>query len=266
MLSGPDSDAERFRLMIRFSDIPFDGMLGRCLRAPLRLIPKDAVVPILQGPARGMRWIVGAQNHGIWLGSYEAKKQLALAAVLKAGDVFYDIGANVGFYSLLGSRRVGKDGRVVAFEPLPQNLNVLRRHLSLNHLSNVTAINSAVSDRRGTAQFSVTDPSSSHLSPTGNLRVAVTTLDSVAEEYGLRPPQVVKVDVEGAEIDLIRGGLRCLVQSRPILFIAIHSGDLFSELFGVLHEHCLPFEVRDLDGEVLDGSRLVDEVVLWPLK
>ena len=110
--------------------------LGRLLRLPLRLLPAGAVVPILSGPLRGRRWVVGAGPHGYWLGTYEADKQRLLQTLLREGDCFFDVGANVGFFTLLASALVGRSGRVVAFEPLPQNLAFLRRHLLLNRPHN----------------------------------------------------------------------------------------------------------------------------------
>src|SRR5262245_27460113 len=95
--------------------------LGRVIRAPLRLIPKQAVVPSLQGPLSGKRWIVGSGIHRMWLGSYEPSKMGLAAQCVRSGDTVFDIGAHVGIYTLLFSDRVGPTGRVIAFEPAPQN-------------------------------------------------------------------------------------------------------------------------------------------------
>ena len=91
--------------------------LGKLVRVPLRLIPRSTVLPILQGPGRGLRWIVGSYNHGCWLGSYEYEKQLALRELVHAGDVVYDLGAHVGYFSIILSRLVGPTGMVYSFEP-----------------------------------------------------------------------------------------------------------------------------------------------------
>src|SRR5256885_1092969 len=84
-----------------------DRLLGKLARAPLHLIPSKAVLPILQGPGRGLRWIVGSYNHGCWLGSYEYEKQVVLQRLVQKGNVVYDIGAHVGFFTLIFSRLVG---------------------------------------------------------------------------------------------------------------------------------------------------------------
>jgi predicted RNA methylase len=94
-------------------------------------------MPILQGPGRGIRWIVGAGTHGCWLGSYESEKQAVVAEALGPGMVFYDLGANAGFYTLLAARAVLPGGEVIAFEPLPENISYLRRHVERNGFRNV---------------------------------------------------------------------------------------------------------------------------------
>src|SRR5437868_8178233 len=112
--------------MINFGRLSERSFLGRIARDALRLLPKDATVPVLQGRLRGKKWVVGSGEHGYWLGSYEAVKQKAFVAVASGKQVVYDVGANVGFYSLLAATLVTKGGRVFAFEPLPRNLFFLR--------------------------------------------------------------------------------------------------------------------------------------------
>lgn len=110
-------------------------------------------MPILQGPLRGKRWIVSSSTAGCWLGSYELDKQRRFATTLRPGHVVYDLGANAGFYTLLASKLVGRSGHVVAFEPLPENLAALRRHLELNGVDNVTVMDAAVWSSGGTVRF-----------------------------------------------------------------------------------------------------------------
>ncbi len=93
--------------MINFSGISNSKLAGRAMRLPLQLIPDSAVVRILQGPLRGKRWIAGSSNHGCWLGSYEAAKQRKIIEFVRPGMVCWDVGANVGFYTLLFAELVG---------------------------------------------------------------------------------------------------------------------------------------------------------------
>ncbi len=75
---------------------------------------------VVQGPLRGKRWIAGSSNHGCWLGSYELAKQRKVIELVRPGMVCWDVGAHVGFYTLLFAELVGPLGRVFAFEPLPR--------------------------------------------------------------------------------------------------------------------------------------------------
>ena len=190
--------------------------LGKILRIPLRLIPPDAVLPIVAGPLRGSQWVVGSSLRGCWLGSYEEPKQRLIASFLRPGTVFFDLGANVGFYSLLAAR---KGCRVVAFEPLPSNLAFLRRHIVLNHLTSVEVVEAAVCDRDGTAAFAIDGhPSQTRLADAGGIFVLNVALDSLS----LPPPDVLKIDIEGAEYDALCGGKETITKSFPVVFLATH--------------------------------------------
>lgn len=172
--------------------------IGRVLRLPLRLIPPQTVFPVLQGPLRGMKWVTGSGVHGYWLGIYENEKQQKFIQHVKKGGVVYDIGANVGFYTLLSSVLVGETGQVVAFEPLPANIVYLERHLAMNRIRNVQVVQAAVSDENGTAMFSDrTERSSGHLDHAGKLEVRTITLDTLYERGEIPPPDIMKIDVEG---------------------------------------------------------------------
>lgn len=191
--------------------------LGKAIRLPLRLVPKLTPLPILSGPLAGKRWLSTSGTHGCWLGTYEAPLQRLLADALRPGDVFYDIGANVGFFSLLASQRVGA-GRVIAFEPLPANLELLRRNLALNGADNVSIVDAAVADTSGRARFTVGGSASQGALADEGIEVAVVALD----ELDLPPPTVMKIDVEGAESRVLAGAVRLLTHHRPVIFLSSH--------------------------------------------
>jgi FkbM family methyltransferase len=196
---------------------------GRLLRLPLRLVPKRAILPILSGPARGCRWTAGSTTHGAWLGTYEAEKQGAIVRHLAAGAVFYDIGANVGVYTLLASKLVGDNGQVVAFEPLPENLAFLRRHIELNRCANVRVVEAALSDRSGSGMLATEGHRSmGRLTTGGSVAVAVLALDAAVARLGLPLPGVLKMDIEGGEAAALRGAGRTVDSSRPTIFLSTH--------------------------------------------
>jgi protein-L-isoaspartate O-methyltransferase len=118
-------------------------------------MPKNLWMPILQGPMKGMRWISGSGNAGCWLGSYELANQRAQQRVIKPGMTVFDIGAHVGFYTLLFSTSVGSNGRVFAFEPFAENVSYLLRHIKKNNCRNITACQAAVSDKSRLTKFTI---------------------------------------------------------------------------------------------------------------
>jgi len=96
--------------MINFSKISDRGFIGKTLRKVLNIFPKPEIIRILQGPLRGKKWVVKSGVNGYWLGTYELEKQKYFLQFIKEGDVVYDIGAHVGFYTLFTAQLVGKKG------------------------------------------------------------------------------------------------------------------------------------------------------------
>jgi FkbM family methyltransferase len=156
------------------------------------------------------------------LGSYEADKQELLTTLPLAGKTVLDIGANVGFFSLLFSRLVGPSGRVVAFEPFPRNLEFIHRHIALNSASNIEVRPVTIADKHGTTYFSTSQfHEQGSLSDDGDLEVAVTTLDALEPQE----PEIalVKIDVEGAESAVLEGGKHFFEANRQMILLATHS-------------------------------------------
>lgn len=192
------------------------------LRWPLKALPKAAVVPIMSGPARGFRWVVGASIHGCWLGIYESTKQKRFCAAIRPDDVVYDLGAQAGFYSLLASRLVGPQGTVYSFEPLPRNIRFLKQHIALNGVTNIKVFQLAVSSTDGTGLFEDgAGPLQGGLSERGRREVRVASLDTLFFEGQLRPPNVVKIDIEGGGLQACLGAKKLLAAHRPSVFLAI---------------------------------------------
>lgn len=137
--------------------------------------------------------------------------------LVEPGATFLDVGANMGYYTLLGWREVGERGRVYAFEPDPNSISRLERNLKLNQANHVTVIGSAVSNLRGTAKFHV---SSSEDANQGNaslvvesetaLEVPTITLDEFLEEHQLRDVGLLKMDIEGGEALAVQGMTRSI--------------------------------------------------------
>jgi FkbM family methyltransferase len=212
---------------MNFSGISNEHLLGKVLRLPLKLFPSQMKLPVLQGGLKGKRWIVGSHTHGCWLGSYERDKQLAFYQTITSGSVVFDVGANVGFYTLLASSLVGPEGHVYAFEPAPRNLQYLREHLRINRVTNATVIEAAVSHSVGVGLFSHGPTRAmGHLSTEGDVEVKTVTLDDLVYQKHVRPPDYLKIDVEGNEFDVLTGAESTLSTFRPDLFLATHGPEV----------------------------------------
>ena len=174
---------------------------------------------ILRGPGRGLRWIAGSSSHGCWLGTYEPEVLRAFADLVRPGMVVYDVGANVGLFTLVAAAR---GARVHAFEPAPRNLHFLTAHLSRNGLADVVSVVEGAAGRAsGTARFrSESTGLEGAIDPNGTLEVSVVALD----EYPGPDPQVLKIDVEGGEADVLAGAARMIARSRPTIFLELHPG------------------------------------------
>ncbi len=209
---------------------------GRVLRLPLRLIPPGTPVPILTTAARGKQWIAGSGPHSCWLGINEVVKRKQFSTYVLPGHVVYDIGANVGSYTMLASVLAGPRGLVVAFEPVPENVAYLRRHITLNQLTNVVVQDVAVSDESGVAAFhATTDRVLGRIDAGGRLQVRTVRLDDMVQG-GLRPPDCLKIDVEGAEAAVLRGAAGVLATHRPVIFLATHGRQVHAECLAVLRK------------------------------
>ena len=125
---------------------------------------------------------------------------------LKPGDSVLDIGANVGYFTVLGAKLVGPQGKVFAFEPEPSNYDVLLKNLELNGHMNVITLPKAVSNQKGTAELIISDLDSGfhslahlNLPERGTVTVETITIDDFMEENGWPQIDLVKMDIEGGE-------------------------------------------------------------------
>jgi FkbM family methyltransferase len=158
-----------------------------------------------------------------WL---ETSVQEALVRHLGAGGVMYDVGANLGFFSLLGARLVGPEGHVYALEPAPENVQALRRHIALNRVENLSALEQAAAAESGRGRLQLVDDRSwskleGYGEHPGTERVAEVELVAI-DDLDLRPPTVVKIDVEGAELAVLEGMRATLERHQPAVICEVH--------------------------------------------
>ncbi len=190
-----------------------------------------AVVVVAAGIAAGVRLRLDLKTEKYyWLGTHEVAVQQALARKTKPGMTVYDVGAHLGFFTLGLARLVGAGGRVVAFDPLPENIRVLRANLALNleQAGNVQVVQAAVANASGPVRlYGGSDPSQARLAspPAGSevsQGVASLTLDEFVFLRGAPAPQLVKLDVEGAEGMALEGAQRLLREIQPVWILEVH--------------------------------------------
>jgi FkbM family methyltransferase len=203
------------------------GAFGRLVLTPLR----SADVTIPHGECAGVRFNAGGSAPSFALGTTEPEVQVALASMLKTGHVFYDIGANVGFYTVLGAKQVGPTGHVYAFEPILTNVVSIHRNVDLSRFTAVTVLPRAVGDHCGPVTLTTsrepfwarlsTLPPPPHL--TGKVAAHMITIDDVVETNEAAPPNVIKIDVEGAEAQVLTGMAKTLCLHRPSIVCELHA-------------------------------------------
>ena len=170
-------------------------------------------------------------------GSFEPNEFSFLDRVLKPGMGFVDVGANDGYYTLFAARRVGTGGRVAAVEPSSRERAHLERNLMRNGIDNVEIVPAALGAAAGHADLHLAHGAHTGHNTLGRFahddvvparieRVPLETLDAVVARLGLTRVDVVKIDVEGAEANVIAGGWTVLTTLRPVLMMELNDGAL----------------------------------------
>jgi FkbM family methyltransferase len=179
-----------------------------------------------------------------------------VGSILKSGQVVYDIGAASGFYAVIAARAVGSTGQVMAFEPMPQSVARLRHNIALNEFANVSVLELALGDRVGMAKLVpgieedqagmnrvlAADESAA------SADVEVTTIDRLVNEGTVPAPDIIKMDIEGAEIEVLNGAEETLSQRHPVLLIESHGR--WSELEPLLTALQYRYRVVEENGDL----------------
>jgi FkbM family methyltransferase len=185
---------------------------------------------VRSGAARGLRLVRDRRCSGVIDGKYERAVQDVLTDNLRRGDGFLDVGANIGFFTLLAARLVGTRGSIHAFEPIPANADLMRRNLRINGFRNVTVVQKAVTDAVGLASIWLTDhPGGATLTSVGTVpndavtqaQVQTTSLDKWLPESRATGIRLIKIDVEGAELAALHGMRNLVMEFRPVLLVEL---------------------------------------------
>lgn len=169
-----------------------------------------------------------------YYGYCEANLANFLLRMINEGMVCIDVGAHIGYYSVLLSRLSGKNGSVHSFEPTPWTYNILKENTQ--DIGNIHINNLGLSDVTGTAEFSDYGPgygafNTAHMNgatginkPSQSRTVSLTTLDSYVKGHNITP-DFIKIDAEGFEYNILKGSTELLLKLRPIISIEVAGGE-----------------------------------------
>ncbi len=194
------------------------------LKSLVRKVTRGIRVPISAGPCQGQLWSLPTRKRFL-NGAYEARLARFVAAALRTDDIFWDVGAHFGYYTLLASRLL-TEGRCVAFEPNPDNRWYLEHHLLWNRLTNVTVLPFAIAAGDATRGFGGSGTGDGKLDG-GELQVQVRSIDSLVASGACPAPMFMKIDTEGAELEVLTGTV--FARGIDVLCIATHSPELHAE-------------------------------------
>lgn len=187
--------------------------------------------------------------------SFEPEETEIIKMLLPAGGVFLDVGANVGYFSIVAAMSVGSKGRVYAFEPVPEIYRILCRNISLNGLTNVAAHNLACFSSVGEmAMERETDSGKSHLSAVdveNAQKVRLTTIDQFVNLSNVSRLDLIKIDAEGSDFEIVQGARRTIETFRPIILMELDHlsrfGGSISEVETFFAGYC--YEVKEIKGK-----------------
>jgi FkbM family methyltransferase len=251
-------DALAYRVYFAARDLGMSGLLRRFPRMGRNVkrltgwvLPQTPVwVEIQSGISRGMWMRLSLPGEArLWRGEHETAVQEAILAAICPGVVVYDIGAHTGSISLGVARLVGRSGRVVAFEADPKNVESLRENCSRNNLTaSLQVVPSAVWShtaldipfRCGGAQGMhggvETDGQRPVLGSGEVIHVPGIALDDFIASGGPMP-QLIKIDVEGGECEVLRGGTNFFANGRPLIIVEVHHSRAADQIDAWLTEH-----------------------------
>lgn len=171
----------------------------------------------------------------LFLGETNPLETAILMKSLRKNDVMIDVGAHNGWYSFVANQCVGEGGRILAFEPNPQCIKAFRNNLRLNGYQNIQLITAALSDKNGFSAFWIGDDmagslikdQTEHVSAMGVAEKKVRTyrLDDYLLRKNTRPVRFIKIDVEGAELEVITGAQKTLQKYAPIILAEVYCKD-----------------------------------------
>lgn len=229
---------DKFIIFLYFTNTPIN-LIKKCFKMPysrklignVTLKNKDGI------------FFCGKHIFNIWSGSDSYEKELRDYFNIKKG-IFVDIGANLGKYSVIVGRQLNKKGEVVAIEPHPYNFRMLKKNIKLNKLDNVILKKMACSKSKDILDLYLDEVGlcggggHSLVKKMGNnkISVKVDTLDNILKELGIKKIDLIKIDVEGAEVDVLKGTVKTLKRYHPKIIFEAWNNKCLKKVEEVLYK------------------------------
>ncbi len=212
-----------------------------------KILFSGILIRIKSGPLGGKKWIATSGGKFI-MGTQEKYKTEAFLKSFKKGEVFFDIGAHVGYFSAIAAVINEGSGDIYAFEPRPMNARFFRRHMEVNNFQNIKLFEAAVGETDGEVCFDMGNGSATgHVADSGKIKVKQVSIDSLIGKGSLPVPSYIKIDVEGGEIGVLKGLKNVIGSSRPKMLIATHNPECHKYVLDFLMKHNYSFEILNPD-------------------
>jgi FkbM family methyltransferase len=221
--------------------------LARLIRGSMNAAVDEglSIIEVAAGTLKGYKVLINLKTEkSRWLGTYEPELQAALAEFLKPGQVIYDVGANIGYVTMMLAHHTGPTGKVFAFEALPANVERIEKNVALNGLGNVSVVSAAVTDKAGDVTFYVHESvgmgkaagsaGRDKAQYKAEITVPSLSLDEFVFQRGNPAPDVVKMDIEGGEVLALPGMKKLLAEFHPLMLLELHGEEAEKVAWDVL--------------------------------
>ncbi len=201
-------------------------------------------------------------------GGFEEDEIKYVLKSLIVGDTFIDIGANIGLFSLLASKKIGDKGKVICFEPAPETYRRLNENIELNHIKNIESRNVGLSDKDDELKFYISDTGFdawNSFAPTNDYKlrksidIKVSTLDKELENLDKSTIKLIKIDVEGWEKFVLQGGKSFFENYSPIVMVEFTEENTFNAGY-CTHEIFYEMEKLGYEWFRIENGELVKEI------
>lgn len=217
------------------------------LKHRIKVLLSNYFVTIKSGPLKGKKWIWSSGGKFV-SGEQEPYKTEAILENFKRGEVFFDIGAHIGYFSAIASMLNNGEGKVYAFEPRPMNAAFFRKHMKKNNFKDVVLFEAAVGDADKDVMFDSSKGSATgRVADNGDLKVSQVSITRMVKDGTLPVPTFIKIDVEGGEIVVLKGLEELISTAKPKMVVATHNPECHEFVLKFLEKYGYKYKILNPD-------------------